>query len=370
MTPLQKAQIVRLFQQRTGAVALAIGDGANDVSMIQESRVGVSIMGLEGSQAELASDYAIPKFRFLKRLLMVHGRFSLYREAHCILYSIYKNIILVVSLYGYSFYSAYSGISFIDSWLLSLYGVFFVLLQPVAIGTLDKDVPDELAESIPQLYPPLSRERMYFSPGYIAKWLLDGAIEGAAYFFLVIYGIAAKDSLYPSKTAGVEDYGQVFFTMLVLAANLRMIIIFRYHMIVFVVLSVLVMVSLPVFEIIYAHFHSLAGTNLSVYIALELYSSYNIYLFMIFVLVTAIVYTISTNNFVQMIRPWTSAEFAISAAHASPYREPGRQELKRLKKEYRHHCDLAMQGAGGGMDPSRRVAALYEKSHHVGAKPR
>lgn len=72
-------------------------------------------MGLEGSQAELASDYAIPKFRFLKRLMVVHGRFSIYREAHCILYSLYKNVILTVGMMTYSFYCGFSAQAFIDS---------------------------------------------------------------------------------------------------------------------------------------------------------------------------------------------------------------------------------------------------------------
>ncbi|CCW66689.1 unnamed protein product [Phytomonas sp. Hart1] len=368
MTPLQKAQIVSLFQKKTGLAALAVGDGANDVSMILESRIGVSIMGLEGSQAELASDYAIPKFRFLKRLLMVHGRFSIYRDSHCILYSIYKNVILVIGLYTYCFYSAFSGVSFIDSWLLALYGVFFVLLQPIAIGTLDKDVPDELAESIPQLYPPLSRELMYFSRGYIAKWLLDGVIEGSVYIFFLIYCIMRKDVLYPDKTAGIEDYGQVFFTMVVLAANLRMIITFRYLMIIFIIIYVVVMVNLPLFEIIYAHFHTLAGPNSSAFIAMEQYSSYNIYICIIFVIGVSIVYTISSNNCIQMTRPWTNAAFAITAAHASPYRKTSKEELKRLKEEYRCRSRLAREGGGEGMDASRRVAALYEISRHKGSK--
>lgn len=55
---------------------LAIGDGANDVPMIQSAHVGVGISGKEGMQAVLASDYSIAQFRFLSRLLLVHGRWD------------------------------------------------------------------------------------------------------------------------------------------------------------------------------------------------------------------------------------------------------------------------------------------------------
>lgn len=72
--------------------------------------------------------------------MVVHGRFSIYREAHCILYSLYKNVILTVGMMTYSFYCGFSAQAFIDSWLLSLFSIVFCSLQPIMIGILDKDV--------------------------------------------------------------------------------------------------------------------------------------------------------------------------------------------------------------------------------------
>jgi phospholipid-transporting ATPase len=95
-TPKNKAEIVELVKEKTGQVTLAIGDGANDVSMIQAAHVGIGIYGREGTQALSASDYAIGEFRFLARLLFVHGTFSYKRIAKVILYSFYKNICLYV----------------------------------------------------------------------------------------------------------------------------------------------------------------------------------------------------------------------------------------------------------------------------------
>ena len=79
VTPIQKALVVELVKKYKKAVTLAIGDGANDVSMIKTAHIGVGISGQEGMQAVLASDYSIAQFQFLERLLLVHGRWSYYR---------------------------------------------------------------------------------------------------------------------------------------------------------------------------------------------------------------------------------------------------------------------------------------------------
>ena len=76
VTPLQKAMVVELVKKYKKAVTLSIGDGANDVSMIKTAHIGIGISGQEGMQAVLASDYSLSQFRFLERLLLVHGRWS------------------------------------------------------------------------------------------------------------------------------------------------------------------------------------------------------------------------------------------------------------------------------------------------------
>ncbi|XP_003368395.1 putative phospholipid-transporting ATPase ID, partial [Trichinella spiralis] len=88
VTPLQKALVVSLVKRNQKAVTLAVGDGANDVSMIKTAHIGVGISGQEGMQAVLASDFSIAQFRYLERLLLVHGRWSYYRilsMIHCLL---------------------------------------------------------------------------------------------------------------------------------------------------------------------------------------------------------------------------------------------------------------------------------------------
>lgn len=79
LTLLLRLQVTTLIKEDAKKITLSIGDGANDVSMIQAAHIGVGISGQEGMQAVMASDFAIAQFRFLKVLLLVHGRWSYIR---------------------------------------------------------------------------------------------------------------------------------------------------------------------------------------------------------------------------------------------------------------------------------------------------
>eukprot|EP00033_Pygsuia_biforma_P003184 GCRY01003493.1.p1 GENE.GCRY01003493.1~~GCRY01003493.1.p1 ORF type:complete len:873 (+),score=237.20 GCRY01003493.1:140-2758(+) len=102
VTPLQKALVVRAVKTHLDVIALAVGDGANDVAMLQEANVGIGVFGKEGVQAAAASDYAIQKFRHLRRLLCVHGRYSFKRLSNVIFYSFYKNIYFSFVMFWFS----------------------------------------------------------------------------------------------------------------------------------------------------------------------------------------------------------------------------------------------------------------------------
>ena len=84
---------MRIVKEELGMHTLAIGDGANDVSMIQTADVGVGISGQEGMQAVMASDFAISRFKYLERLLLVHGHWNYDRLARMVLYFVYKNAV-------------------------------------------------------------------------------------------------------------------------------------------------------------------------------------------------------------------------------------------------------------------------------------
>lgn len=92
-TPLQKAYIVKVVKEELKMRTLAIGDGANDVSMIQTADVGIGISGQEGMQAVMAADFALSRFKYLERFLLVHGHWSYDRLSRMVLYFFYKNAV-------------------------------------------------------------------------------------------------------------------------------------------------------------------------------------------------------------------------------------------------------------------------------------
>ncbi|GJM99809.1 hypothetical protein PR202_ga16944 [Eleusine coracana subsp. coracana] len=143
-SPKQKALVTRLVKQVTRKVTLAIGDGANDVGMLQEADIGVGISGAEGMQAVMASDVAIAQFRFLERLLLVHGHWCYRRISLMICYFFYKNVTFGVTIFLYEAFASFSGMPAYNDWLLSLYNVFFTSLPVIALGVFDQDVSARL----------------------------------------------------------------------------------------------------------------------------------------------------------------------------------------------------------------------------------
>lgn len=153
LTPLQKQQLVGLVKTDTKpkAITLAIGDGANDVSMIREADVGVGIIGKEGRQAANNADFAIGQFKFLKRLLLVHGRWNYMRQCRVFLYSMHKNMVITLTLFWYSYLDAQSGTSIYNSWIYS--GFNIALGLPIIVyGILNQDIAAGFAMAHPEVY--------------------------------------------------------------------------------------------------------------------------------------------------------------------------------------------------------------------------
>lgn len=105
-----------MIKQCTDEVVLSIGDGANDVSMIQEAHIGIGIFGKEGSQAARASDFAIPQFRHLQRLITVHGRYNFIRNTMLIKTQLYKNAAFALVQFWYSWFCGFSSTVKFNCW--------------------------------------------------------------------------------------------------------------------------------------------------------------------------------------------------------------------------------------------------------------
>ncbi|KAJ2009185.1 phospholipid transporting ATPase [Coemansia thaxteri] len=223
VSPLQKALVVRLVKQGLGTLCLAVGDGANDVSMIQEADIGIGINGEEGQQAVMASDYAIAQFRFLQKLLLVHGRWAYLRITTMILNFFYKNVVFTVSLFWFQLFCQWSVSNFFDYTLISLYNMLYTSLPPGVLGVFDQDLPAVVGVVVPQLYK-RGIYKLEYSMARFWMYIADGLFQSAAITFLVVYtyyfsAAAKSDGL---DSANRDDIGTVGAFCVVLTTNLYM----------------------------------------------------------------------------------------------------------------------------------------------------
>ena len=201
VSPKEKADVVRLVKDNLGKITLGIGDGANDVNMIQEAHIGVGIYGKEGMRAVQASDYALPEFKALWKLLMVHGRWSYIRISEMIMYFFYKNMIFTLPQIINSFYCAYSGNSVYDDWYITGYNLAFTSIPLIVRGVFDQDlyykrfiVNDQgkeieyktnLREYFPFLYY-VGQKNQIFTLYNLFLWIFNGAVFGLAIFVMIM----------------------------------------------------------------------------------------------------------------------------------------------------------------------------------------
>ncbi|GMH07261.1 hypothetical protein Nepgr_009101 [Nepenthes gracilis] len=184
VTPSQKAQVVELLklcEYRT----LAIGDGGNDVRMIQQADIGVGISGREGLQAARAADYSIGKFRFLTRLILVHGRYSYIRTVFLSQYSFYKSLIICFIQIFFSLVSGVSGTSLFNSVSLMAYNVFYTSV-PVLVSVLDKDLSERTVIQHPQILFYCQAGRL-FNPMTFAGWFGRSLFHAIVVFVISIH---------------------------------------------------------------------------------------------------------------------------------------------------------------------------------------
>ncbi|KAJ0179615.1 hypothetical protein K1T71_005327 [Dendrolimus kikuchii] len=220
VSPIQKAEVVGMVSSATGAVTLAIGDGANDVAMIQRASVGVGISGVEGLQAVCASDYSIAQFRFLLRLLLVHGAWNYSRISKLILYSFYKNICLYVIELWFAIYSAWSGQILFERWTIGFYNVIFTALPPFAIGLFDKLCSPEIMLRHPVLYIP-SQQGLLFNVRVFWIWAINSLLHSVLLFWLPVL-MTAHHVVWPSgKDGGYLLLGNFVYTYVVLTVCLK-----------------------------------------------------------------------------------------------------------------------------------------------------
>ncbi|KAK8169510.1 phospholipid-translocating P-type ATPase-like protein [Phyllosticta citrichinensis] len=204
-SPTQKADVAKLIRSYTKKRICCIGDGGNDVSMIQAADVGVGIVGKEGRQASLAADFSIEQFCYLTKLLVWHGRNSYKRSAKLAQFVIHRGLIISVCQTIYSIASKFEPIALYRDWLLVGYATLYTMM-PVFSLVLDRDVDESLANLYPELYKELTTGRSLSYRTFFI-WVLVSIYQGS-----MIQGLS-------QILVGLDDFSKmvaVSFTALVL----------------------------------------------------------------------------------------------------------------------------------------------------------
>ncbi|CAF0845998.1 unnamed protein product [Brachionus calyciflorus] len=219
-TPKNKAQIVEMIKKKTNCVTLAIGDGANDVSMIQAAHVGIGVYGREGTQALAASDYAIGQFQYLAKLLLVHGNWNYSRISKVILYSFYKNICLYLIELWFAFFNAFSGQILFERWIISLYNVIFTAAPPMALGLFDMPTQSSTMLEFPELYSLTSYNAGFNMFGFWSYFV--NSVFHSCIVYFVSFGLLYNEVAFSNGQVG--DYifmGNYVYTFCVIAVCLK-----------------------------------------------------------------------------------------------------------------------------------------------------
>ena len=234
VSPKQKGELVSLVRaQKKKITTLAIGDGANDVSMITAAHVGIGIKGVEGQQAARAADYSIGEFQLLRRLCLYVGRESYRKNSYLICYNFYKNMVLVLPLFWFAFFNGFSGQILYDTWLYQLYNLFYCSLPIIIYALFDEEYPNNkilnvfdgpgnFLELNPKYYD-IGFKSTLFNPKIFWLWIVNGAVHSII-LTLFTFLITGSNFISDGKEYDLNVIGGVLYTGAVFLGNLKILI--------------------------------------------------------------------------------------------------------------------------------------------------
>ncbi|XP_078787465.1 phospholipid-transporting ATPase IH isoform X16 [Oryzias latipes] len=228
MAPLQKAQIVKMIKaSKEHPITLAIGDGANDVSMILEAHVGIGIMGKEGRQAVRNSDYAIPKFKHLKKMLLVHGHYYYIRISELVQYFFYKNVCFIFPQFLYQFFCGFSQQPLYDTAYLTLYNISFTSLPILVYSLMEQHINMDILKKDPSLYKDVAKNSLLRWPTFI-YWTVLGVYNAIVMFFGTYFLFDNTTFTSNGQMFGNWTFGTLVFTVLVFTVTFKLVLDTHY----------------------------------------------------------------------------------------------------------------------------------------------
>eukprot|EP01012_Entosiphon_sulcatum_P000827 TRINITY_DN10145_c0_g1_i1.p1 TRINITY_DN10145_c0_g1~~TRINITY_DN10145_c0_g1_i1.p1 ORF type:complete len:1207 (-),score=164.43 TRINITY_DN10145_c0_g1_i1:41-3661(-) len=221
VTPGMKADVTRLVKVRAGRMTLAIGDGGNDVAMLQEAHVGVGIAGQEGMQAARAADFSISRFKHLRPLLLVHGHYSYERTCYIVQYSFYKSMLLSAIQILFNGFARFSGMSYWDSFMLTAWNGAYTL-PPIFFYVLDRTLPRDRLLCRPQLYQ-RCQQRLSLNAHTFAGFIVRGLLQAVA-SLLVTLAVSATAQTSEGQPWDLPSTFLVTYSALIVLQTLTVII--------------------------------------------------------------------------------------------------------------------------------------------------
>ncbi|KAE9369759.1 phospholipid-translocating P-type ATPase [Stipitochalara longipes BDJ] len=225
-SPSQKASIVKNIRRKLPkSITLAIGDGGNDIAMIQEAHVGIGISGKEGLQAARVADYSIAQFRFLQRLLLVHGHWNYARTAKYILLTFWKEMLFYAVQIMYQRWNGYTGTSLYESDSLTVWNILFTSLPVMLPGIFEQDLSAETLLAVPELYG-YGQQNKGFDMWKYTWWMLMAALESQLIWWMTysLFGVVPI-----TDDQSLFAIGNLAFSVCVIFINVKLLILQFHH---------------------------------------------------------------------------------------------------------------------------------------------
>ncbi len=231
MTPAQKALIVKLIKlDKQNPMTCAIGDGANDVSMIQEANVGIGLFGKEGRNAAVSADFAFSKFKYLKRALLVHGYLYYTRASSSVLYFFYKNFVFAMPQAYFACWNAFSTGSLYNSLFLTMYNLILTSVPVFTLGLMEQKITVDKLCKMPKYYKTISKNKgLAFRKFFL--WTIIGIWHSLVSFFVPVIWILFNPNCFSfnGHVLGGDQLGAFVLFNVALIVHFKLFIIWRYQ---------------------------------------------------------------------------------------------------------------------------------------------
>ncbi|XP_075222064.1 phospholipid-transporting ATPase IF-like [Lycorma delicatula] len=253
LSPKQKAQVVHLVKHSPKKpITLAVGDGANDISMIQEAHIGIGIMGKEGQQAVCCSDFAFAQFHFLIRALFVHGHWYYLRAANLILYFFYKNIVFITPQVYFAF--GQSPQVLYCALFLLLYNTLFTAIPIVLYGLIEQDFSARTLISYPVLYKYHKNNKLMSFQNFML-WMLFGAWHSIVIYFVPYF------TVFNDSDIDLNTLGTAVLHFAIIIVNLKLLLHSQYWTYIFVISIITSILGFIGFTLFYSTIFSIVETQ-------------------------------------------------------------------------------------------------------------